>query len=392
MQKIAKGLLPAAVGFLAGVLFTAAIVLVYAGGLRGVRPLMRFGALLRVLERDYVGTYDLQEVTDGALTGAVDALGDQWSYYMDAETYAAYLDYASNQYQGIGVTVMKDAETGGFLIVTVTKDGPAQTAGIEQGDIILAVDGTDVTEGDTAFLKSLIQQDFGRTAAVTVLRGDGSTTVFDVSCEEIYSSPVQSMLLDGSVGYVAIDNFRKGAAEEAKEAIEALLEEGAECLLFDVRSNPGGQVAELTELLDYLLPEGDVFVRADKDGHEEVDTSDASCLELPTAVLVNDASYSAAEYFAAALREYGRAIVVGEPTTGKARSQITVALADGGAVHISKYTYLTPLRTDLYEAGGLIPDITAELTEEDRTLFDTGWLEPQDDAQIQAAIEALPAS
>jgi carboxyl-terminal processing protease len=198
-------------------------------------------------------------------------------------------------------------------------------------------------------------------------------------------------MLEDNVGYVAITNFRQGAASDAIEAIEALLEQGATSLVLDVRSNPGGQVTELVELLDYLLPEGDIFIRADKKGREVVEVSDEECLDMPMAVLVNGDSYSAAEYFAAALREYNWATVVGEATTGKARSQVTIPLWDGGAVHLSKYTYLTPQRQDLYEAGGLVPDVEIELTEQQRSDFDTGWLEPSDDPQIQGAINALGA-
>jgi carboxyl-terminal processing protease len=253
------------------------------------------------------------------------------------------------------------------------------------------VDGVSVTEGDTSFVRELIQADYNQTAVVTVLRETGDTVDFDVSCEEIYTSPVSYQMLENDVGYVAITNFRQGAASNAIEAIEELLEQGATSLVLDVRSNPGGQVTELVELLDYLLPEGDVFIRADKKGREVVETSDAACLDMPMAVLVNGDSYSAAEYFAAALREYGWAIVVGEATTGKARSQVTIPLWDGGAVHLSKYTYLTPQRQDLYEAGGLVPDVVIELTEQQRSDFDTGWLKPADDPQIQGAIDALGA-
>ena len=202
-------------------------------------------------------------------------------------------------------------------------------------------------------------------------------------------SPVEYQMLDDSVGYIAVANFRKGAGADAVAAAEELIGQGAQALVFDVRNNPGGQVSELEELLDYLLPEGDIFIRADKHGKEVVETSDADCVELPAAVIVNGDSYSAAEYFAAALREYGWAVVVGEATTGKARSQITVSLPDGSAVHISKYTYLTPQRNDLFEAGGIVPDVEQTLTEEERQQYDTGWLEPADDPQVQAAIGAL---
>lgn len=376
-------------GVLGGLVIAFVLALAAGGGFSGLRALARFSTVLRVIRTEFVADYDVGAVTDGALAGAVEGLDDHWSYYMDAETYASYQDYSANRYQGIGVTITKDEETGGFLVLTVNKDGPAQTAGIVAGDIILAIDGTDVTEGDSAYLRSLIQADYGQTAVVTVRHEDGASEDFTVSCEEVYSSPVAYELLEGTVGYVAVYNFRQGAAADAIAAVQELMEAGAERLVFDVRSNPGGQVSELTELLDFLLPEGSVFIRTDKYGNEEIETSDADCVELPMAVIVNGDSYSAAEYFAAALREYDWATVVGEPTTGKARSQITVALSDGGAVHISKYSYLTPQRNDLYEAGGIVPDVTVQLTEEERTRYDTGWLEPADDPQVQAAVTAV---
>lgn len=381
----------AAIGALAGIALTLVLALAAFGGPAGLRSALKYAAVTRVIRADYVADYDLDEITDAALSAAVDSLDDSWSYYMDAETYEAYQDYSANRYQGIGVTIMKDEDTGGFLITAITKDGPAQTAGMEAGDIILAVDGEDVTEGDASFVRSLIQADYGRTAVVTALRANGERKDFSVSCEEIYSTPISYELLDGGVGYVIISNFHDGAAQEAIEAIEALIAEGAEGLVFDVRSNPGGQVSELVELLDYILPEGDIFIRADKNGREAVEVSDAACVEMPMAVVINGDSYSAAEFFAAALQEYDWAVVVGEPSTGKGRSQVTVPLWDGSAVHISKYTYLTPLRNDLYAAGGVTPDVEVELTEEQRLAFDTGWLTAADDPQIRAAISAVEA-
>lgn len=376
-------------GFLAGIVFAAIVAAAALGGFRGLRAAARLSAVLRVIDRDFVADYDVESVTDGALAGAVESLDDRWSYYMNAAEYADYQDYSANRYQGIGVTIQKDEETGGFLVVAVNKDGPALRAGIVAGDILLAVDGVDVTEEDTEFLRSLIQADYGAEALVTVLRADGTREDVAVSCEEIYTTPVTYELLAEDVGYIAIGNFREGAAGEAIAAVEELLAAGAKSLIFDVRNDPGGQLPELVELLDYLLPEGDVFIRTDKDGEQSVETSDAECVEVPMAVIVNGDSYSAAEFFAAALREYDWATVVGEPTTGKSRSQVTIALPDGGAVHLSKYSYLTPGGVDLYEAGGIVPDVAAELTEEERTAFDTGWLEPADDPQIQAAIDAL---
>ncbi len=367
--------------------FAAALFLFH--GFAGLRGAMKLSAALWIFDRDFVTDYDTESVIDGALAGAVSSLDDRWSYYMTAEEYEDYQDYSANRYQGIGVTIQKDEDTGGFRIVTVNRDSPAAQAGIAAGDLILAVDGESTEEMETIDLRTRVQEAFGRTVLLRIRHEDGGEEELSVSCEEIYSSPVTYALLAENVGYVRIANFREGSSADAIAAIEELISEGAQSLLFDVRSDPGGQLTELVALLDYLLPEGDIFIRTDKQGRETVEVSDASCVDMPMAVLVNGDSYSAAEFFAAALREYGWATVVGEPTTGKARSQVTVALADGSAVHLSKYAYLTPNRVDLYEAGGIVPDVEAALSEEERSVFDTGWLEPEDDPQIQAAIDIL---
>lgn len=381
--------MPVVCALLAGLLTAFILLAILAGSFGGAISALKYAGGLGIIQRYYVGKYDLAEITDSAITGAVENLDDRWSYYMDRETYDAYQDASSNRYQGIGVTITQDEETGGFEIIAITKDGPAQQAGLVAGDIILAVDGVDVTGGATEDLKALIQADFGQDAIVTVLRADGSREDVAVSCEEVFTNPVTFQLLEENVGYIRLTNFRSQAGEEAIAAVEELMEQGAESLVFDVRSNPGGLVSEMVELLDFLLPEGDLFVRADKRGREVVETSDADCVELPISVVVNADSYSAAEFFAAALREYDRAIVTGEATTGKARSQVTVSLWDGSAIHLSRYTYLTPERVDLYEAGGILPDVEAELTEEEQLEFDTGWLNAGEDPQILAAIAAI---
>ena len=175
--------------------------------------------------------------------------------------------------------------------------------------------------------------------------------------------------------------------------IEQLLDQGAGALIFDVRFNPGGYAHELVAALDYILPEGDLFRTVDYMGNEEVDRSDAKCLVgIPMAVLVNADSYSAAEFFAAALSEYGYAIVVGQPTTGKGYFQQTYKLNDGSAVGISVGKYFTPKGKSLAEEGGIVPDVVVEVDEETDFAIYAGTLEPRDDPQIQAAVDALKAN
>lgn len=383
-----RDLITGALCVLCGVLAAFAVIVVGFGGFKGFSQAAKFASVLRLVRTRYVGESDLEEITDRALYSAVAGL-DDWSFYMDAASYAEYQDYSANIYQGIGVTVQADEATGGFAIVLLDKDGPAQTAGLAVGDIILAVDGISVQGGSMDDLRALIQADFGKDALITVQSADGEQRQVPVSCQAIYQEPVRWQVLDGHIGYIDIDNFHEGAAELAIDAVDALAEQGVDGIVFDVRNDPGGQVDELVALLDHLLPEGDVFIRADKKSHEVAETSDAACVELPMAVVVNGDSYSAAEFFAAALRDYDWAKIAGEPTTGKARSQVTYSLLDGSAVHLSTYSYLTPSRTDLYETKGLVPDVEAHLSEEQTTLYQTGWLEPSDDPQIRAAIELL---
>jgi carboxyl-terminal processing protease len=198
-------------------------------------------------------------------------------------------------------------------------------------------------------------------------------------------------MLEGNIGYIKIENFEAGAADGFKDAVEELVGDGAASFIYDVRNNRGGRVSELRQILDRLLPECEIFVAVDKDKNEDISYSDETSLG-PAGVRVNGYSYSAAEYFAAVLQEYGYATVVGEPTTGKSRSQITLTLPDGGALHISSGEYLTPNRVSLTEQGGIRPDVEIVLSDEDNALLYAGTLDSTDDSQLQKAIELLSAS
>ena len=198
----------------------------------------------------------------------------------------------------------------------------------------------------------------------------------------------EGKLLKNSIGLVTIYNFDSRCAEESIAAIELLLEQGAQKLIFDVRNNGGGYAHEMVELLDYLLPEGDLFRTVNYAGKENVDTSDAAYLDVPMAVLVNSESYSAAELFAAALQEYEAGIVVGTQTSGKGYYQNTYKLDDGSAVGLSTGRYFTPHGVSL-EGVGITPDKEVPVDEETEMGIYYGTLVPEEDPQIQAAIAAL---
>ena len=336
---------------------------------------MKYLEIKNTIDDYYIGEVDEETISSAAFSAMVNSLGDVWSSYMSPTEYQTYQLYSSNQFIGLGVSITKDSDTGGFEITGLTEGSPAENAGLQRGDIILSVGGEDVTGMTISGARSLITSHIDESVTLLIDR-NGSQTEYTVDCRLIYDNPVSYEMINGNVGYIKISNFESGAADGAIAAIESLLGSGAQYFVFDVRTNPGGLLSELTTLLDYLLPGVDIFVSVDKSGEETVITSNNVCLDMDMCVLVNADSYSAAEFFAAALQEYGWATIVGEHTTGKGRSQQTFELSDGSALHLSTAKYLTPNRVDLSEQGGVAPDIEVALT-------------GNTDSQLDAAVSQL---
>jgi carboxyl-terminal processing protease len=296
------------------------------------------------------------------------------------------MEQMNNSYVGIVVTIQL-AEGGGFEIIQITAGGSAEEAGFQLGDVIVAVEGQSVRDMEVSQCRDMVRGKEGTYVKITVERA-GEEIVFSVERRTVQTPVATGEMLPGNVGLVTIVNFDARCYAESKAAIESLLEQGATAIIFDVRYNPGGYKSELVKLLDYLLPEGPLFHSEDYLGNITVDKSDASCLDIPMAVLVNASSYSAAEFFAAALSEYDAAIVIGEKTSGKGHFQYTFQLSDGSAVALSTGRYKTPKGVSL-EGVGINPDIPVEVDEETAYYIYAGVLDPMEDPQILAALDAL---
>lgn len=344
--------------------------------------------LEKLIDRKFVGQYDEADIEDAAAAAMVAALGDRWSFYVTAEEYDALMSDMRNHFVGIGVTVAQREDGTGEDIISVIEDGPAYEAGLQVGDIIIKVNGTSVAGLNVTETRNLIVGEEGTQVVVTVLRGERELD-YIITRRIIKIAVAKGQLLPGNIGLVQIENFNENCASETIAAIEDLQAQGATALIFDVRNNPGGYVNELVKVLDHLLPECVVFREMDYRGIEGARYSDASCVELPIAVLVNADSYSAAEFFPACLREYDRAIVVGEQTCGKGYYQQTLRLSDGSAVNLSTGKYFTPSGKNLTEEGGLTPDIPVAVDEETADKIYANLLAPEDDPQLQAAVAAL---
>lgn len=352
----------------------------------GLKP-SKLAQLENLIQEKFIGEADMDRLEDAAAEAMVAATGDRWSYYMTAEDYEAHREQSENAYVGVGITIQAVEDGSGYLILEVIAGGPGEEAGLQVQDLLIAVEDTDIRELDITQVRDLVKGKEGTSVNLTVLR-QGTHQTFCVERRKVMTPVATFEMLEDNIGLITIENFDDRCAEEAIDAIETLLTNGAEKLIFDVRHNPGGYAHELVELLDYLLPEGELFRTVRYDGREEVDTSDADCLEIPMAVLVNSGSYSAAEFFAAALSEYEAAVVVGEPTVGKGYFQTTYRLTDGSAVALSIGKYYTPKGVSLAETG-LTPDVVVQVEEETAEGIYYGTLLPEEDPQIQAAIRAL---
>ena len=343
--------------------------------------------LENLIQERYIGEADGEAMEDAAAAAMVKATGDRWSYYIPASQYEAHKEQSENAYVGIGITIQQSEDGSGFLIVMVNQNGPAQEAGIQVNDLLIAVEDQDVREMTADQVRELIRGEAGTKVSLTVMR-QGEHQTLAVERRRIESAVATGQMLTDGIGLVKISNFDERCASESIAAVQKLQQEGAKKIIFDVRNNPGGYAEELVKLLDYLLPEGDLFRSISYDGTEKVDTSDADCLDMPMAVLINGSSYSAAEFFAAALQEYQAATIVGEPTVGKGVYQTTISLGDGSAVALSTGKYFTPKGNSLTDVG-VIPDVRVDVDEETAEKIYFGTLSYADDLQIQAAIQVL---
>ena len=349
----------------------------------------KLAELLNVIDTAYIGDADPTVMTDAAAAAMVEASGDRWSYYVSAAEMEEFSTMKENVFGGIGVSIVYQNADEGILIEAVDPGGSAQEAGIHPGDIIIEAGGQSLIGMDPSTAASLIRGEIGTDVIIKVLR-DGEELTFTVKRAKIEETVAAGVLLEGNVGYIVIQNFNDRCASETIACIEELIEQGATKLLFDVRFNSGGYVSELVDLLDYLLPEGDLFVSEDYTGVKQTDTSNPSCLRMPMAVLINAYTYSSAEFFAAVLEEYEWAFTVGEHTVGKGNYQITIPLSDGSAVSLSVGRYYTPIKGIwLEESGGLAPTIEVEVDDETEAYIYAGLLDPMKDPQVLAALEGL---
>lgn len=310
---------------------------------------------LDIYVRDtYYGEINESGLNDSILKGYVAGLGDKYSRYLTAEEYLNELNDNSGSLIGLGLTLSEDS-SGYIRINEIYANSPASDYGIEEGDLIISVDGMDVKEVGFQEAAEAMKGTEGSVIDLTIRR-NGKDSDYTFTRRAIEVTTVESEMLGSYIGYIKITSFKKNTPEQFIEALERLTTNGAKSLIFDLRDNVGGLSSALEECLDPLLPEGVVATAEYKDGHSEtLIYSEASELNLPMTVIVNEHTASAAELFAASLRDFGKASLVGAQTYGKGVMQTTTELKSGGAVVLTVAEYKTAY-SECYNGVGLIPD------------------------------------
>ena len=358
-----------------------------------------------VIDKYYLFDEDTSDVEDWIYKGMLSGLGDPYTVYYTADEYNKLKEDTSGEYCGIGVMVNQSAETGIITITKVFEGTPGAQAGILPGDLLYKVGDQEVTGMDLELVvKDHIKGEEGTPVTITVLRKDTGKYI-DMTMErrQITVPTVEHEMLADKVGYISVSQFDSVTADQFKAAIDDLEKQGMKKLVVDLRNNPGGIVDSVVSMLDYILPDnleikGDpnlvrkkkdktlLVYMADKNGKgEQYYAKDGHQIDVPMAVLVNGQSASASEVFSGALKDYGRAKLVGTKTFGKGIVQTLFPLDKGTAIKMTVAHYYTPNGFDLHKKG-LEPDVPVELKEELKTKIK---IEHEEDNQLMEAIKAL---
>ena len=381
-------------GVITGVLAAAAVAAgacfgytrLAGGVLSDSQHVQKLRFLEALIDQEYLGEKDEDSLAEGLYKGLIYGLGDVYSCYYTKEEYEQENSSTEGSYVGIGVTIQKNPE-GGVKIAECYEDGPGDQAGLKEGDVISAVDGTDITEMEASQVVEMIKNAEDKEVELTVHRQDQEEPLeISVKVQDVELTSVFGEMLDGKTGYIRILQFTAVTPDQYEETFAELENQGMERLVIDLRNNPGGLLTSVCEVLNDILPEGLIVYTEDKYGNRQEEYSEGkNPLEMPLAVLVNEGSASASEIFAGSVKDYGAGTIVGTTTYGKGVVQAVHQLEDGSAVKLTVSNYYTPKGNSINEVG-IQPDVEVKL---DTDLLNREEISPEEDNQLQEAVKIL---
>jgi carboxyl-terminal processing protease len=340
--------------------------------------------LEQLIEEEYYEDVSLEDLFEGAYKGLFEGTGDPYSIYYTEEEFTQLKENFNGEYVGVGIVVTED-EYGVVTVISPYENYPAAEAGIIPGDKIIKVNGEDVTTVGIDEVVSRIRGEEGTEVDLTILRDDEE---IDLTVERalIDVESVSSEVLDDDIGYIDIYEFDTKTDTEFNEQLDELLEENIQGLIIDLRYNPGGSVAAVTQIADRLLPEATIIYTLDKEGNRtDYNSTGSESLSIPIVVLVNEGSASASEILSGSLQDNDAATIIGTQTYGKGIVQTISELGDGSGYQVTTETYYLPSGETIHGIG-ITPDIIVELDEEN---IDSISIPFEEDNQLQEGIKYL---
>ncbi len=326
-------------------------------------PLTEFMRVEKEIKENYLRDYDIKDVHYAGLKAMVASLGDPYSVYYTPEEFAAFQQNSSGEYYGVGMGIGIDEVTGLAVVSYFLEDSPAEEAGIQVGDLLVSIDGEDITKNTIQEIRVKCIGDDGTPITIGVKRGE-EVLEFNMARRSIELDMVEYKMLEGGIGYMRIKQFSGNSEALFNKGMDEFEEQGAKGIVFDLRNNPGGYLNTVVSMLDRLLPEGTIVYTEDKYGNRDTKTSDANNVQIPIVMLVNENTASASEIFAGAIQDYDWGKAVGTRTYGKGVVQIVIPIeSTGGGLKITSSEYFTPKGRNI-DGNGIYPDKYVELSAE----------------------------
>lgn len=329
-----------------------------------------------------------QTISEYAAKGMVAALGDKYSFYYTPDELKKSLEDVEGDYEGIGASVEFNQKTGEKVITDVQKGTPAEKAGLKKNDVIVKVGEEDVSKQSLDDVVKLIKGEEGKKTVLTVRRmedGKTVTKVVTVVTEKIVNQTVSHKMLEGKMGYILVTSFNKETVKQYEKAIDDLEKKGQKGLIVDLRNNGGGSLTAVIDMLNRMLPKGDLITEKNKVKGDKLYTStDEQHFDKPVIVLINEASASSSEVFAGCMQDRGAATLVGVKSFGKGIVQTIFSLEKscGGGIKLTTGEYLLPSKRCIH-GKGLTPDVEVKYTGTSKKLGE------KDDNQLQKAEEVM---
>ncbi len=329
-------------------------------------------------------TVSSQELNTAIVSGYLSSLNDRYARYYTAENAEKYLNSLKGTEEGLGISLTDNGD--GLLVYKVTSGSPAEKAEMTAGMIVTEINGKTYAENGYDGLMNAADVELGKEVTLKVKTEDGEKA-FELIKSEYTVQSVTSRKIENFM-YVSISGFYSDTPTQFKETLNTVLADSSVTgIIFDVRNNTGGQLESVVDMLDMLLPEGTILTQTDKNGEKIAEyTSDSEQISIPMTVLVNETTASAAELFACALKDYGKAFLVGQKTYGKGCAQTTYTLSDGSILVLTTSMY-NPPSSDNYDGVGIVPSFEISLTDEQKLHFHE--LNEETDPQLKEAIYRL---